>query len=87
MHCQTWHVQKRLESIGDINSAMRKDEILRTIEGDGAPVVVFRRGDYLGLRMAENAHLIQGYRHRFRPLDFRAEYLEGHLAASMMFTA
>ena len=62
---------------------MTKDRIIAQIEGEGDPVIVFERDQYLGLRMAEDAGLIQGYRHRYRPLDFRSEYLQGHLSATL----
>jgi spermidine synthase len=56
----------------------------RKITGQGVPVIVFERGDYRGLVMAESPELIQGYRNQSRALDFRFEYLEAHLAATFV---
>jgi len=62
------------------------DKAIRTrkITGQGVPVIVFDRGDYRGLVMAESPELIQGYRSQGRALDFRFEYLEAHLAATFV---
>ena len=62
------------------------DHYITTIEGAGNPVIVFDRGQYRCLRMADNRALIQGYQHRYRRLDFRSEYLHGHLAATLAVT-
>tara|TARA_B100001093_G_scaffold464914_1_gene482228 strand:+ start:1457 stop:2227 length:771 start_codon:yes stop_codon:yes gene_type:complete len=59
------------------------DRYVTTIEGAGESVVVFDRGPYRCLRMADNQELIQGYQHRYRRLDFRSEYLHSHLAATL----
>jgi spermidine synthase len=56
----------------------------RKITGSGMPVIVFERGDYRALVMAESPGLVQGYRHRDQSLDFRFEYLDAHLAATFM---
>ncbi len=59
------------------------DRFVAEIRGAGEPVIVFDRGQYRCLRMANNQELIQGYQHRYRRLDFRSEYLQGHIAASL----
>ena len=60
---------------------------VRQITGRGDAVIVFDRGPYRALRMASDPALIQGYRHRHNPLDYRSEYIHAHLAASLMSAA
>ncbi len=60
------------------------DRIIQHITGAGDAVIVFDRGPYRALRMASDPALVQGYRHRFNPYDYRSEYIHAHLAASLM---
>jgi len=60
------------------------DQYVQRVTGRGETVIVFDRGPYRALRMASDPALIQGYRHRFNPTDYRSEYIHAHLAASLM---
>jgi spermidine synthase len=57
------------------------------IKGQSSTVIVTELGSRLSFRFAENDTLIQGSMYRDHPLDFRSEYLGGHLAASLCHAA
>lgn len=56
--------------------------VLGEIRGTNSTVIVTQCGDRRSFRFADNNELIQGTMHQRGPLDFRSEYLRGHLAAS-----